>query len=164
MAAALLVALYVPFLGAGARVFAGTAAFGQFWIFNASVFRAVEWLWELLLPGRGLAPRITVGVAFALLVAWRAHALRSADELPGAALFAGGWLLLLSPVVDAWYVLWILPLAALTGSVPWLAFTYLVSFSYAWFYSPDQAVYFQLGEYVSLAALLIRFRGSIFIK
>ncbi len=70
-------------------------------------------------------------------------------------------LLALSPVVDAWYVLWILPLAIVERSLPWLAFTYLVGLSYVWSHSPALSPYLGTVEYLTLFALLWRHRGSI---
>lgn len=154
VAAVTLVLLYVPFLGAGSQLFSGTAAFGQFWIFNASLFRAVSWLSAFVAPGNLLAPRVAVGLIFTAIVVDRARRTTVRSDVPHAALVVTGALLLLSPVVDAWYVLWILPLAIVTRSAPWLAFTYLVAFSYAWFESPELAGLFQIVEYVSLFTIM----------
>ena len=159
LASGVLLLLYLPFASAGTRVFAGTAIFGEQWLFNASLFRGVAWLWERILPGSSLAPRLTVGLAFLVVLAWRCRALRSKAEVPEASVFVLGALLLLSPVVDAWYALWILPFAVLTGSVPWIAFSYLVAFAYAWFQSPVLAVYFGALEYVVLFTLLLTSLG-----
>jgi len=63
--------------------------------------------------------------------------------------------LLLSPVVDAWYVLWILPFAVLEFHLAWLAFSYLVVAAYAWFHSKDQAVYYRSIEYIVFWGLLL---------
>ncbi len=161
IALAALLLLYLPFADAGRQLFAGTAAFGQFWIFNASLFRLVAGASALVAPDVVLLPRILVGLTFAGLVLWCSRRLSARSDLPRACLFTIGALLLLSPVVDAWYVLWILPLAIVERSVPWLAFTYLVGLSYAWFHSPALSPYLGTVEYLTLFALLWRHRGSI---
>ena len=116
----------------------------------------MAWLWELVLPGAQWPARATVVALFAAALAWITRRLRSREHLAEAALWALGAMLLLSPVVDAWYVLWILPLAVVTRSLPWLAFSYLVAFSYAWFQSQGLAPYFGGVEYALLFVLLVR--------
>ena len=59
------------------------------------------------------------------------------------------------------YVLWILPLAIVERSLPWLAFTYLVGLSYVWSHSPALSPCLGTVEYLTLFALLWRHRGSI---
>jgi hypothetical protein len=144
--------LYAPFLDAGTGVFDGTLAFGRHWLFNASLFR--------ILDGLG-APRATAAVLLATFVGFLAARLRSKVNLPAACLSALGALLLLSPVVNAWYVLWLLPFACLERNLPWLAFTYLVGFSYSWFQHREAAPYFQLAEYGALLALLLLPRARV---
>lgn len=112
-------------------------------------------------PGVILLQRILAGLAFAGLVLWCARRLEATSDLPRACLFAIGALLLLSPVVDAWYVLWILPLAIVKRSLPWLAFAYLVGSSYSWFHSPELSLYLGTMEYLTLFALIWRHRASI---
>ena len=152
--ALVLVLLYLPFAGAGTALFGGTAAFGRYWLFNASLFRLVAAAFGPLGDTGPLLARAAVVAIFAALVVWRARRMSGVEELPEAARFILAALLLLSPVVDAWYVLWILPLAVLTRSVPWLAFSWLVALSYSWFHSQALAPYFQLAEYTALFALL----------
>ena len=118
------------------------------------VFRVASLGWGGAGEAGPLLARVTVGLTFATLVFWRARRLESRDELPDASRFVLAALLLLSPVVDAWYVLWILPVAVLTRSTPSIVFTWVVSFSYAWFYSPEMAPYFQVVEYAVLLVAL----------
>lgn len=151
LAAALALALfYVPFLGAGSRLFDGALAFGGHWIFNASLFRFID----AAAPHGGVS-RVAAAVLFSLYLLSRWKRLQEDAEMPAACLSVLGALLLLSPVVNPWYALWLLPFAVLERSVPWLAFTYLVGFSYSWFHSREAAPYFQIGEYGILFALLL---------
>ncbi len=142
--------LYVPFVGAGlAALFDGALAFGRHWVFNASLFRLVD-----AVSPAGFS-KAAAALLFVLFVLFRTRSLRDEREIPAAVLSVLGAILLLSPVVNAWYVLWLLPFAAIEKSVPWLAFTYLVGFSYSWFHSREAAPYFQVAEYGALFALLL---------
>ena len=57
-------------------------------------------------------------------------------------------------MVDAWYVLWILPLVVIQGHLGWLTFTYLVGMGYAWFAAPEVAYRFWVVEYALLGCAL----------
>jgi hypothetical protein len=149
-AAMLFAVLYVPFLGAGTDLLGGGVAFARHWVFNASLYRVLS----AVLPSP-TAAKLAAGALFVLFVSWRVRRLRERDGIPAAALAILGTLLLLSPVVNAWYVLWLVPFACLERSLPWLAFSFLVGLSYSWFHSPTSAHYFQAVEYTFLGALLV---------
>lgn len=146
--------LYLPFVDAGPRLFSGTLAFGRYWLFNASLFRLID----AIAPADFVA-KAAAAILFAGFVLYRLRSLADESQTPATSLSVLAALLLLSPVVTAWYVLWLLPLASIERSLPWLAFTYLVGFSYSWFHSPDAAPFFQLVEYGGLFALLA-WRGA----
>ena len=77
--------------------------------------RAYPWAYPQLLS------RLLLGVAALVLVARSALSRRPAWRDPvrgGAALFGG--LLLCSPTVYPWYLLWVLPWAALAGGAAWI--------------------------------------------
>lgn len=169
-----LLLLYLPVFFAGLAGLNGTEAFARQWIFNASLFRVFQKLAEnfvylasaigsltasrgaLLLRNDLLAKMIggTVFIFFALYRVTRASSMR---DLPSEAMTLLGALLILSPVVNAWYVLWILPFACIARSVPWLAFSYLVVAGYCWWYSPNAAFYLKWTEYVTFFSLLAIF-------
>lgn len=104
--------LYLPYAGAGARLFAGLGTYAEHWRFMEGPFS----LLEAALPGPR-APRAAAGMLVLGVVAWTTF--RRYD--PERALF---WILgtglLLTPTLHPWYVLWILPLAALRASPPWI--------------------------------------------
>ncbi len=116
------VVLYLPYVAAGGALWTGLATYARHWRFNAGGF----WLLEQLLPG-GAAPRWAAGAGVVAVVAWTTW--RRFD--PERALF---WILgtglLLSPTVHPWYVLWLLPFAALRRSPPWIALSGLVFLAY----------------------------------
>lgn len=161
---------YIPFLSAGPQLFHGTGAYTKYWVFNASIFQLVNrfygWLfreffyrpesefWQNFIT-QDFPAKFTIGIFFLLAagtIAWR---LRSRADLPRAVFWVLAWVLMLSPVVDAWYVLWVLPFACLVGNVPWLVFSYLVLGGYAWFYSHEQAYLFRIVEYSIFYSLLL---------
>ncbi len=121
-AALVLGVLYLPYLGAAASLFAGLGEYAERWAFNAGLFR----LLDLLVPG-SLGPRIVaagVVVAVALWAGWRERSLaRTLFWTLGAAL-------VLSPTLHPWYVLWILPFAALYRNRAWILLTGTVFFAY----------------------------------
>lgn len=103
-AVATLAAVYLPFLieGHGAG-FETTAMFARTWTFNPLLLVPVSSLW----PGEGARMLCAgIGVACALFLHWRA---KSVAETPLALIF--GVVLVASAVVNAWYLLWILPFA-----------------------------------------------------
>ncbi len=108
------IALYAPFmataLGAG---FESTATFATDWRFNPLGFAVLE---SVLSDSVARLAAGFAGVIFILLI----HAASpSIDATPLAAVFAV--VLLVSPVVNAWYILWVLPFAvAQSGIWPWL--------------------------------------------
>jgi alpha-1,6-mannosyltransferase len=93
----------------------GLAALGGQWVFNPLLFRPLAALF-----GDGFARGM---IAIAFCVAWGVIALRWVTAKSAAPPIVPVFLalLLLSPVVNAWYWLWILPLAALRFSlVTWV--------------------------------------------
>jgi hypothetical protein len=167
--ASLLVAIYLPFLDAGARLFSGTASYARHWVFNASVFQVTTSLFNEVLPfipgvagssvwqqalSAQLPAKLFLGLVYLAALAWRTRKLKSPEDLAEAALWALGLLLILSPVVDGWYVLWLLPFACLLRHVPWLVFSYLVVAAYSWFYSQEVARWIRLIEYGVFFGLL----------
>lgn len=166
-----LMVLYVPFLSAGSHLFSGASAFSTYWIFNAGVFKAItlgaNTMITALFPSISEAEaalfylrndypaKAIVGVLTLGFVAYRTVRLERVSDLPRETLYVLGAVLLLSPVVNAWYVLWLLPFACLERSVPWIAFTFLVVASYSWFWSEEYAYSFRLAEYAVLYLLLL---------
>ncbi|MGE4233085.1 MAG: hypothetical protein AB7F43_07130 [Bacteriovoracia bacterium] len=154
--------LYLPFIGAGTKLFGGTGAYATYWIFNASIFQLVTLVLKSVLGSlsafsentvlkealiNDFPAKILLGFVFLILLFWRVKKVASQNEIPAAALWILGLVLVVSPVVDAWYVLWLLPLACLLGNAPWICFSYLVVASYSWLYSKELAPFFRFTEY-----------------
>lgn len=109
--AATVAAAYLPFVVAGGSDLVSLVTFARDWEFNSAVFG----LLGTFAPPSGA--RLAVGILFAAF--WVVHSLRyvRGEErgVPrGDLLF--GVLLLLSPVINPWYLLWLLPFAAVFPS------------------------------------------------
>ena len=117
--AATLALLYVPFILAGGSDASALATFGSQWRFNPLLYRIVE----AAVPAAAARPFAALLIAagtVAVVWHWRRNMrLAAAPALPplDAALVL---LLLLSPVVNAWYWLWALALSARLGR-SWVA-------------------------------------------
>lgn len=102
----------LPFLPENPWAPAGLHAMAAGWRFNAPLFEGFAQAGFAEFASGAL--RALAGAVFSLVVAvWSLHRWRARDaSIPdGAALF--GALLALSPVVNPWYVAWLLPFAAL---------------------------------------------------
>jgi alpha-1,6-mannosyltransferase len=112
---------YLPFIGAGSD-WSGFKVFASEWEFNSGVYAIVA----AILP-TGYAKVMCLGTA-GLAMLWLMKPSAAIANPPWHRLF--GILLLLSPVVNAWYLLWFLALASLqTDRWPWCA-SALVLLSY----------------------------------
>jgi len=117
---ALLVML--PYLGAGPRILSGLFTYAEHWRFNEALFGFLEGVVSGPRGPRFLAGALVVGVVG--WVTWKRFP-------PDRALF---WILgaglLLSPTLHPWYLLWILPLAALRESRGWMLATGTILLAY----------------------------------
>lgn len=107
--------LYLPFLAVGGSDAAALATFGSQWRFNPLLYRVVE----MVAPAAAVRPLagLLVGVGIgAIAWRWQRASAGAPPTLPplDAALV---WLLLLSPVVNPWYWLWVLALAVQRGRI-----------------------------------------------
>jgi hypothetical protein len=148
----------LPYAASGPPLGAGTIAYAERWEHNAVVFPVLRDVLARLDTGRSLGAAIAavhgrVGVGWipwdlayraawpetlarlvvaVLAVAWILHLTfrRGLGPVRETFLALAGVLLLL-PTLHPWYVLWVLPFAAVFASGPWLAFGALVAVSYA---------------------------------
>lgn len=120
---ALLAALTVPYLGAGTQVLAGMARhFGLHRMFEGPFL-----LIESVVPSAAAAHVVTGTCVLAVLAWTTARRFRPERTL----FWTLGIVLIVTPELRAWYVLWILPMAALRVSRSWLLFTGLALLTYA---------------------------------
>jgi hypothetical protein len=154
-AAAVLVALYLPFADAGRRLFAGLSEYGARWQHNDFLFGGILQAAGWLAPAESLRRGITwvrgllggterleflyyltdaqhVARAAALLLLGTVLGLSARGRRPDRAFLAAILgLLLLSPTVHPWYLLWAAPLLPVEPSLGLLAWTGLAPLSYA---------------------------------
>ena len=122
-----MIVLYLPFLFQGHTDMIVLGIFAERWEFNASVFEVVR------LAVSDMAARL---LCLGLFLAWYGYYIvqyyqqRSAPEIPRMD-WIFGMFFIMSPVVNAWYLLWLLPYATLRPSYwAWTA-SVVISLSYA---------------------------------
>lgn len=115
-------ALWLPYVGAGPRLWAGLSAYVESWRFNEGAFLVLE----AALPSTGTA-KAAAAVVVAAVVAWTAVRRFDAER---ALFWVVGTGLVVAPTVHPWYLLWILPFAALRASRAWILLTGLVFLAY----------------------------------
>jgi hypothetical protein len=108
-----LAVLYAPYASAGPALFAGLRTYSQHWWFMKGAFGVVE-----ALTGDPLRARRVVGLLVVAVIAGTAVARFDLERTLFWVLGAG---MILTPTLHPWYVLWMLPLAALRSSPPWIA-------------------------------------------
>jgi len=126
-AAITLIACYVPFYCLAGSDMPTLSQFAQNWRFNPLFYAALDWLAGPT-AGRLIAAASIVTIAATLY--WHdARAEVNRPRIPPTD-YALGALLLFSPVVNPWYLLWLLPFAVLRPSrTAWTA-TFLLPLSY----------------------------------
>lgn len=103
---------YLPYLDAGGRLFAGLSTYSEHWWFMKGAFSLFE-----IATADPIGARRLSAVGVVLVIGWTMW--RSFD-LERALLWTLGTGMLLTPTLHPWYVLWLLPMAALRVSRPWL--------------------------------------------
>lgn len=125
--AAVMLTGYVPGLLAGTPVLGSLPRYVAEEYFNPGLLRSVV-----------EAPAMAVASAAVWVLA--VSVVRRATPLPTRAVALIGGLLLLSPNLFPWYVVWLVPFLAWAPSVPWIAFTGTVIFAYSFFLQQPWAV------------------------
>jgi hypothetical protein len=101
--------LYLPFLLAGGSDATALSVFGTTWLFNPLLYRVVDVMWPASFARPVAALMIIAGL---VVIAWRwRQEIRLEPNIPPPLDVALVLLLLLSPVVNPWYWLWVLALA-----------------------------------------------------
>ena len=137
LSGAVILAGYIPFLGAGSGLFKGTLTFARDWQFNAGFFALIRWLASRLGPSSQeaeMTARAACCLAILAVVSWLAH-----RDDGGAKTFAPygaaslGALIILGPTAMPWYVAWILPLAVISQGVGrrvWIYYSALICLAF----------------------------------
>jgi len=112
----LVLVIYLPFWVSGGTDFTTLGTFGKHWEYNAAVYHVLS----LVLPAANA--RLLCGAIFVVmyLIYVRNYRASGQTNIRGDILLGG--LLILSPVINPWYLLWILPFASLNRDIwPWVA-------------------------------------------
>lgn len=162
------VALGAPFAGAGLTAVTGLLEEGSEARFNDSLFWVLEAGLDILGVDAALE-RIVAALAVGASALWLAWRSSSAMSILPSASWALGTYLMLSAVVQPWYVTWLAPLIALairpgpgvlfgrSGALPWLWLSGAVTLSELW-YAPGYAAVWPIiraVEYGPFYALLL---------
>jgi alpha-1,6-mannosyltransferase len=121
-----LLALYAPFIWQGATDMSGLLIFAREWQFNSSIFALLrQWC-------DPLTTKLILGVIFVFIYSvlfWQHQKINDWKIPRGDIVF--GVFLLIAPVVNAWYLVWLLPFAVLFPSVWSWTFSASVLLSYS---------------------------------
>lgn len=110
-----LAVFYLPWLVTAATEGAGLATFAQTWRFNPALFAPLAALF-----GDATARTVAAGVVGVAVLGLAAKA--TPRRAFGSVVLAIAVLLSLSPVINAWYLAWLLPCATMTRwRAPWVA-------------------------------------------
>jgi hypothetical protein len=118
----LVLALYAPYASAGGDLFAGLFAYARSWRFNDGLFWLFSWS-----TGSTSAAKLIAAAVLALIVV---NSVRNEWSLDRGAFWITGAILLLSPTVHPWYLLWMVPLIAIHPNRAWLYLTGSVFLAY----------------------------------
>jgi hypothetical protein len=113
---------FVPFAGAGGRLFASLETYSMAWQFNGLAFRALTALWD-----DPFWARLVLMALAGLAIVVRA---RRDDDVLRHAFVAFAVVLLAVPTLYPWYVAWVVPFLCLFVNRAWILFTALVLLSY----------------------------------
>jgi hypothetical protein len=122
LAAGVVVAGFLPFVGAGKKLWASLSTYSTQWRFNGLAFRAATAVWDDPVVVRWLLMAAAVVVAVV-------QAVRQKDAARYTFVTFGA-VLLAVPTLYPWYVMWIVPLLCLFVNRAWILFTALVFVSY----------------------------------
>ncbi|MCY3770696.1 MAG: hypothetical protein OXG98_01540 [Gemmatimonadetes bacterium] len=149
----LLLAFYLPYMDAGPRLFSGLLVYGDKWRFNDSVFSIFFFLTDSL-----NVSKVIVAALFAGLVAFCAF--RITDPFRSAFILLGGYLLL-TPTVQPWYLVWVIPFLCLYPNPAWVllsglaALSYHVAIGFVLTETWEEEIWVRFVQYVPFYGLLI---------
>ena len=122
---------YAPFVAAGSGLWQGFVTFAEHWQTNSFVFP----LLHQMVTDRWLANGIVAGcLAGAVWVALRWNREGNDVGFLRGCFFVMGTLLLLSPVGNPWYFMWMIPFVCLFPRASWLLLSGLLGLYYTAFY------------------------------
>ena len=122
---------YLPFLGAGRKLFQSLIIYSNEWVFNGSLYSLFIWILPSPATARGMSAILLV-LTIGVLFFWSRK--RHLDTDKQSIYFIGfivlGLLLLVTPVLHPWYVCWIVPFLVIYPNRAWILLTGSVFLSY----------------------------------
>ena len=121
-----LAVLYSPFIWQGASDMGGLLVFGNEWQFNSAFYALLlQWFDPLV-------AKLVLGSVFLGMYAWlfRQHSKSSMWQMPRGDIIFGVFFFI-APVVNAWYLIWLLPFAVIFPRLWSWTFSVSVLLSYA---------------------------------
>ena len=113
-------ALYLPFIGAGPKLFSSLAAFGSDFHYNDS----------LAVVLRTLFPQGTTLITGLLLMGWFAFVYLTEQDYLISSFYALAGVLLFMPTLHPWYLVLIMPFLTIRPSIAWLWLAAAMAFTF----------------------------------
>jgi len=139
--AGMILLLYLPFLSVEVNPFQGFMKFSSEWEFNGWIFngarRTIKQIADLDAERADRLARLLLFASVLMVVLWQSVRVAYRKEILDlfhAVFIVIGVLLICSPVVNPWYLVWMIPLLALFPNRAWILMTGLVFLSYIYYY------------------------------
>ena len=122
---------YLPFLGAGTKLFQSLIIYSNEWVFNGSLYPLFIWILPSPAAARGMSAILLV-LTIGVLFFWYRKRHLDADKrsIYIIGFIVLGLLLLVTPVLHPWYVCWIVPFLVIYPNRAWILLTGSVFLSY----------------------------------
>jgi alpha-1,6-mannosyltransferase len=145
------VILWIPYVSAGARIFDGASAYTRFWRFNDGAFYVLYSMEQAFRRVEYVPAPFAKATAAVLLVLYLVFTVRKTSDKTADTLTACRNVtvatLLLMPVVDPWYVCWLVPFLCGAPNLGMLALCALCPISYAYYADNSFPAWLRFVEY-----------------
>lgn len=159
--AVVILVLWLPYSSAGAKVFGGASAYAHYWRFNDGLFYLFYCLEQIFRSQEIVtAPYAKTFAAMILLgyLIYLMHRLNNSfKELIIACASITFAVLLLMPVVDPWYVCWLIPFLCLVPNSAMIVLCLLCPLSYVYYVHNSFPSWIRLAEYLPILATQVIF-------
>ena len=150
---------YLPYINdvKSLSIFKGLFTYTEFWLFNPGLFDIVNVFFSLFFKNHFFITRIVFAVSLLFLTMALAIIFHDSEKEKKIylAFWVLGFLLLSSPVINPWYICWIVPFLCIYPNLSWLFFCFLVNLSYTYWINNEDATNIRLIEHSLFFAFLI---------
>jgi hypothetical protein len=147
---------YLPFLEAEELIFEGLFTYARFWEFNDSGYVLIS---NILRPFTGYYHAIAKGgiiVGLLIFGLWQSRASAQDDLSRLKAFFLIiGALIIFSPTVDPWYIIWIIPFICFFPNMGWLVLSGSSVMAYCYYWQNKDFWWIRTVEYAPFYIFLI---------